>query len=348
MKRRTIIIRALCILLALTMSLSLAGCGETKMSQRQLFAMDTIMTLSAYGNKAELGLNAAQSVIQSLDTMLDPDVETSVVYAINHADGANTAVSGQVANMLSTAHYVYSKSKGALDITLHPLIKRWGFADGRYYVPLGTEIAEDLSRKCFDQMVLTQFPSSGTYAVSFPPYAEISFAAVAKGCASQNAIDAMRQAGVTSGIVSLGGNVQTLGVKPDGSNWNVGIQDPNNTSSYLGVVSVGETAVVTSGTYQRFFVQNGKTYHHILNPDTGLPVSNGLTSVTILCEDGTMADCLSTAMFVLGQTKALNYWRTVGDFEMIMVDSDSNIICTKGLIEKFTLSNNNYNLKFVE
>lgn len=340
--------RIAAVMLCLCMLLPLTGCGESKMSQRQVFSMDTVMTLTAYGNRAEAGLDAAQSVIQSMDSMLDPELETSTTYAINHANGANVSVSGQVAEMLSTASTVYRQSGGALDLSLYPVIKRWGFTNGRYYVPTDDELAQDLSRKCFDKMILTSFPSSGSYAVSFPSYAEITFGAVAKGCASENAVAAMRNAGVTSGIVSLGGNVQTLGLKPDGSNWNVAICDPNNTSSYLGVISVGETAVITSGTYQRSFTQNNKTYHHLINPETGYPINNTLSSVTIICEDGTMADCLSTAMFILGESKALNYWRTYGGFEMILVNKDNQITCTKGLMEDFTLSNDSYTLKYTE
>ena len=340
--------RIAAVMLCLCMLLPLTGCGESKMSQRQVFAMDTVMTLTAYGNRAEAGLDAAQSVIQSMDSMLDPELETSTTYAINHANGVNVSVSGQVAEMISTASTVYRQSGGALDLSLYPVIKRWGFTNGRYYVPTDDELAQDLSRKCFDKMILTSFPSSGSYAVSFPSYAEITFGAVAKGCASENAVAAMRNAGVTSGIVSLGGNVQTLGLKPDGSNWNVAICDPNNTSSYLGVISVGETAVITSGTYQRYFTQNNKTYHHLINPETGYPINNTLSSVTVICEDGTMADCLSTAMFILGESKALNYWRTYGGFEMILVNKDNQITCTKGLMEDFTLSNDSYTLKYTE
>ena len=159
----------------------------------------------------------------------------------------------------------------------------------------------------------------------------------------------MRNAGVESGIVSLGGNVQTLGLKPDGSLWTVAVTDPNNTASYLGTVSVGETAVVTSGSYQRNFTSlEGKFYHHLLKPSTGYPVTNTLQSVTIVCEDGTMADCLSTAMFILGESQALNYWRTYGGFEMILITTDNEVICTSGLIEQFTLANDNYSLTFTE
>ena len=340
---------AVCALLCVSMLLPLSGCGETKMSQSQIFAMDTVMTLTAYGRNREAGLTAAQNIISSMDSMLDPELPTSSTYAINHAQGAAVVVSGQIAEMLSTAKLVYDQSGGALDLSIYPLIKRWGFVDSKYYVPTDEELSADIALKCFDKMVLNSFPSSGAYSVSFPAGAQISFAAVAKGCAAENAVNAMRQAGVESGIVSLGGNVQTLGLKPDGTNWTVAIQDPNNTSSYLGVVSVGQTAVVTSGTYQRYFTDmRGRTYHHIINPASGAPVVNALLSVTIICEDGTMADALSTAMFVLGETRALNYWRTYGGFEMIMVTNDNRVVCTSGLIEQINLSNPSYTLSFSE
>ena len=348
MKQMNTKTRIIAIILCLCTMLSLTACSETKESQRQVFAMDTVMSLIAYGPKAESGLSAAESVILSMDAMLDPDIETSTTYAINNANGANVSISGQVAKMLSTADIVYRQSNGALDLTIFPVLERWGFHNGRYYVPTPEELASDLSMRCFDSMVLTSFPSSGSYAVSFPAGAKLSFAAVGKGNAAENAINAMRNVGVTSGIVSSGGNVQTLGLKPDGTNWNIAVQDPNNTSTYLGVISVGETAVVTSGAYQRSFTQNNKTYHHLINPESGNPINNTLSSVTIICNDGTMADALSTAMFILGESKALNYWRTYGGFEMILINKDNHITCTKGLIEKFTLINESYSLSYTE
>lgn len=349
MKHTRIFYKLICIALCAAMLVPMTGCGETRESQREVYAMDTVMTLTAYGKNANAGLRAAESIILSMDNALDPELSTSTVYAINHAQGASTVVSGQIAKMISTAYTVYKQSEGALDLTLYPLVKRWGFIDGKYYVPTAEEIAEDLSRLCFDKLVLSSFPASGSYSVTIPSYGEMSFASVAKGCAADNAVEAMRQAGVTSGIISLGGNVQTLGLRPDGSEWRVAVQDPANTASYLGVVSVGETAVVTSGGYQRYFTDSrGTTYQHIINPASGYPVTNTLQSVTIICPDGTLADCLSTAMYVLGESRAINYWRTYGGFEMILVTKESKIICTKGLIEEFTLTNENYGLKFVE
>ena len=135
MKHRSPLKRTLALLLVLLMVMPLAACGETRMSQRQVFAMDTVMTLTAYGKKAEYGLNAAQSVIQSMNDGLDPDIETSTTYAINHANGGNVSISGQVANMLSTAQTVYKQSGGALDLTIYPVIQKWGFR-GAVRIPL--------------------------------------------------------------------------------------------------------------------------------------------------------------------------------------------------------------------
>ena len=349
MKHKPIHKKLLCLLLCLSMLLPLSACGESRMVQSQVLAMNTSMTLTAYGKQAEDGLRAAEGVIQSMQNMCDPDLPTSYAYAINHAEGENVVISAQVAKMLTTADTVYKQSGGALDLTIYPLVKRWGFEDGKYYLPSEDEIYAARALLCYDQMTLTSFPSTGGYAVSFPAGAQITFAAVAKGCASENAVDAMRQAGVKSGIVSLGSNIQTLGTKPDGTLWTVGIQDPNNLSTYLGVINVGETAVVTSAAYQcRFNASNGRVYHHILSPVTGYSVNNNLLAVTVICEDGTMADALSTALFVMGESRALNYWRTYGGFEMILVTNDDRIVCTKGLIDNFTQTVDSYTLTFQE
>ena len=145
----------------------------------------------------------------------------------------------------------------------------------------------------------------------------------------------------------LHGNIQTLGRKPDGNNWSVGITDPSNPAGYLGILSVGEAAIVTTGSYQNFMPANPK-YHHIMNTSSGYPTTNGLLSVTIICDDGTYADCLSTAMFAVGQSRAINYWRQYGGFEMILINDSGNVICTSGLLEEFDLKNDFYTLSYVE
>ena len=133
--------RLAALLLCVASLLTLTACGSASaMEQKQIFAMDTVMTLTAYGKHAEEGLAAASSVINSMEALLDPELPTSTTYAINHANGQNVVVNAQIAKMLSTAKTVYDQSDGSLDLSLYPLIKLWGFVDGRYYVPLYEEI----------------------------------------------------------------------------------------------------------------------------------------------------------------------------------------------------------------
>ena len=174
--------------------------------------------------------------------------------------------------------------------------------------------------------------------------------ALGKGYATERAAEYLESVGASSYVLNIGGNIRIIGTKPDGSNWTVAVEDPNDTSSYVGTLSVGETAIITSGSYQRYFIgPDGMKYHHLIDPSTGKPADNDLVSVTIVCSDGTLADCLSTAMFILGESAALKYWRENGGFDMIMITKDNEILCTTGLLEMFTLTNKtDYTLRMVE
>lgn len=340
MSKKKLVLNIISLILCVSMLLPLCACGKNEAVQQQVFAMDTLMTLTAYGENAKAGLDSAEDVIMAMGSMLDPHSDSSYTSLINNANGESVVVAPQVAEMLSVASDIYIKSGGALDLSVYPIYEAWGeFKEESGRIPSDDELSELLTKLCFDKINVTQFPGESNSSVSFPAGTEISFGAIAKGCTANYAIDAMRRAGVESGLVSLGGNVQTLGVKPDGSNWVIAVDDPDNTGSFIGTLSVGETAVVTSGDYQRFFTVDGEKYHHLINPKTGKPASTGLKSVTIVCPDGTLADALSTAMFVLGPDRALEYWRNYGGFEMILITDDNNVICTSGLIEIFTLTN---------
>ena len=217
--------RLLALLLCCALVLPLSACGEAKSTTQQIFAMDTVMDLTAYGKKADDGISAAISIINSMDTLLDPENERSKTYEVNHAMGSSVVVNEQIAKMLRTAQTVYERSDGALDLTTYPLSKLWGFIDQNYRVPADAEIERLLPCVDMSKVQLAATDDSANYLVTMPADMSLSFGAVAKGCASDYAIQAMRAAGVTSGVVSLGGNVQTLGKKPDGSDWNIAVQD---------------------------------------------------------------------------------------------------------------------------
>ncbi len=329
----------------------LSGCGTTKVPDtsgaadakqtKQIFAMDTIMDLSAYGDHAGEGLSAAVDIINQMDKQLDPEYDKSEVYALNH--GTTGTVSDPVLDMLNTASLVYNRSGGALNIALYPVIKAWGFIDGDYRVPDTAELQSLLAKTDFTAIQIED------HTVTLPEKMEISFGALAKGCTSECVIDAFRKAGVESACISLGGNVQTLGTKPDGTLWSVAVTNPKDTGSAVGVLKVGETAVVTSGDYQRYFdAEDGTRYHHILDPATGYPTDNGLHSVTIVCDNGTMADALSTAMFVLGEEGAIAYLQEFGGFEMILITEDGRVVVSSGLADSFTETDDSWDYVYLK
>ena len=331
-----------CKLLTLTLLLSaLTGCGskEPEKTEKQIFAMDTVMTLTAYGEAAGPALDAAAAQINETARLLDPEQEGSLVWTLNHSGGAQTEVPELLYHMLDTAGTVYARSGGALDLSVYPVVRTWGFIDQAYRVPSPDEIAAAMEGVDYA-------------AVTFEQTGDTCFAAVpdgmAKGAMSDAVVDTLRENGVTSAVISLGGNVQTLGLRPDGSDWTVAVQDPHDTGTFLGTIAVGETAVVTSGSYQRYFEENGMVYHHIIDPATGYPAESGLLSATVVCPDGAMADCLSTAMFVLGEDGALDYWRTWGGFELLLVTTDGRVVLTDGLRDAFTANGDRYTIVFTD
>ena len=180
--------RLLALLLCCALVLPLSACGEAKSTTQQIFAMDTVMDLTAYGKKADDGINAAISIINSMDTLLDPENERSKTYEINHAMGGSVVVNEQIAKMLRTAQTVYERSDGALDLTTYPLSKLWGFIDQNYRVPPDAEIERLLPCVDMSKVQLSSTDDSANSLVTMPADMSLSFGAVAKGCASDYAI----------------------------------------------------------------------------------------------------------------------------------------------------------------
>lgn len=304
---------------------------EIASDTRDIFAMDTYMTLTAYGDRAGEALDAAVKEIERLDALLSAEKQDSEIYIVNHQ--GSEILSEDTAVLVQKSLELYQDTDGAFDITVYPLMVEWGFTTEKYNVPDRSSLKEllqwvDASKLEYD---------SEKKLLSLPEHVQIDLGGIAKGYASGRVMEIFREYDIVSGIVSLGGNVQLYGAKTDGSLWKVGIQDPENTSGSIGVLQAEGKAVITSGGYERYFEEDGVVWHHILDPATGYSADSGLISVSIVSEDGMLADGLSTALFIMGKDKALEYWREhAGEFDVILVEEDGSVTVSEGLQDSFT------------
>lgn len=331
MKKLLTVLAALCIVL-----LTACGPGERVFSTgnsepmtRNLYAMNTFMTLTAYGSKADGALALAAARINDLESRLSATADSSQVAKLNLTGSGQ--LDDELIALLRRCMELQELTGGALRPDLYRLTALWGFTTGDYRIPSDAEIEAVLEGLRGENPVVINGNTVTLGAVS------IDFGAVGKGYASQQAAETLKSNGVTSALLSLGGNIQTVGLKPNGAMWRVGIQSPWDTSATAGVLTVGETAVITSGGYQRYFEEDGISYIHIMDPETGRPVENDLASVTIVAPDGTMADAFSTALFVMGREGAVQFWREhSSDFQAVLILKDGSILVTEGLKESFS------------
>ena len=318
--------KLLCLLSAVVCLASCAPRAEKEYSTT-VYAMDTVMELKAYGENAEEALRLSKEKIIGLDGKLRRGSESSEIYALN--SGKTVTVSDETCEIISKALEIVNETGGAFDISLAPVTDLWGFYTKDYYLPTEEEIEEARDKTGCGGISL-----SGN-KVSMGKETKIDLGGIAKGYLAGKIAGIYRECGVRSGIVSLGGNVQAIGKRQNGKDWNVAVMSPDS-NGYLGVVSVSDKAVVTSGGYQRFFEKDGKVYHHIIDPETGYPAESGLVSVTVVCDDPTLADGLSTAIYVMGMRKGLEFRQKKGGFELILEDDAGKIFITEGLENSFS------------
>lgn len=304
---------------------------ETEAS-KDLFAMDTYMTLTAYGEHAQEAVDKAAERVEALDALLSTENENSEIYQLNQNGEATLSEEGGY--LVERALELYKKTEGAFDIAIYPVMQAWGFPTQDYHVPDDDTLKEklalaDASKVNYDKDTRKIFFDQDGM--------EIDLGGIAKGYTSSQIMQIYQDCGVTSGLVNLGGNVQALGCKTDGSKWRVAIQSPDDTEEYLGILEIEDQAVITSGGYERYFEKDGVTYHHIIDPAIGYPADSGLISVTIVSDDGTLADGLSTSLFIMGEEKAAQFWRENSDeFEAIMETSDGKLYVTEGIADSLT------------
>lgn len=335
---------------------------------KSIFAMDTYMTITAYGKNAEAAIDECISEITRLDNLLDAHDSSSEIYKINHvseghindmskADNPNlsgdrsetsdygsdsseyyqTEISDDICRLWEYSDVVYDSTNGAFDVTIYPIVMEWGFPDRSFNVPDNKTI-EALLEKTGTGLIDYD---AGQKKLSVPYGMGIDFGAIAKGYAAMQVSEILKAHDIESALINLGGNVALIGSKPDGSDYRVAIKNPFLSGSdapkkaaistpYIAALNLSDTSVVTSGGYERYFEENNTIYHHIIDPHTGYPAMNGLASVTIICDNRILADAYSTALFVMGEERAVSYWKSImnsadkGAFKNKSADSAAN------------------------
>lgn len=319
------------------------GCGQLSTSieptERAVFAMDTYITIQAYGREAETALKEAEELIHQLESQFSATDESSELYAANHSSGKPVLISNDTALLIEFALSMAHQTNGALEPTIYPVLTAWGFTTDEYHIPSQDELDALLPLVNYSNIDLVDT------TVTVPDGMQLDLGAVAKGYTGDNVAELLRDHGVTSALINLGGNVQAVGNKPDGCPWRVGVRDPF-TDGNLGVLEIEDMAVVTSGGYERYFTdEDGNVYWHILDPETGYPARSGLVSVTVVAPEGKLCDALSTALFVMGAEEAVQFWQDRQDFEMLLVDETGGIYLTEGLESTFSRSANAENME---
>lgn len=311
--------------IALCLLISLLFCGCARRLEPQdtaVFAMDTAMNLRIYGDDDGAAAQRLTELLQDLDAALSVTDPNSAVFALNQEGSSENET---VLQLCAYADELCQRTGGAVDPSVYPALRLWGFTADAYRVPMPHEIDETLEAVGMSHVHLT------AETVTLDDHAALDFGAFAKGYAGDQCAALLAELELPA-VLTLGGNIQTVGTKPDGTPWRIGIADPDAPAEYCASLQItGSKAVVTSGDYQRFFEYEGKRYCHIFDPQTGRPVSNGLRSVTVVCDSGLTADGLSTALFVMGLEQATEFWRGADDFEAVFIDAEGGVYVTEGL-----------------
>ena len=309
-------------------ALLLTGCSGAKSSTQtdqdltytdMLF--DTVIKIQILDPADESILDGLKKLCEKYDTMFSATNTDSELYKLNHANGQPFTVSSETANLIQEGIHYSELSGGAFDLTIEPVSALWDFKADKPTVPSSDAIAQAVSHVDYTKVDI----QDNTVTLE-DPEAGIDLGAIAKGYIADQVKTYLKKQGIKHAIINLGGNVDVIGTKPDGSKYNIGIQKPfDESGEAITSIQLKDQTVVTSGIYERYFKKNGKLYHHILDPRTGYPCENNLYSVSIITDSSTKADALSTTCFLLGYEKGMELIQSMDGVEAIFITDDEKV-----------------------
>lgn len=306
------------------------------------FFLDTICDITVYDNVSEEVLDKGFSVLQEIDDKMSATKATSEIMAINNASGKSSVkVSDDTLYVISKGIQYGETTEGKFDISVGPLVKLWGINTDHARIPSKDEIKSTLQQVGYKNVVINEAKNEVMLKLEGM---SLDLGGIAKGYAGDAVADVLKNNGVKHAIINLGGSIVVIGAKPNGNEWNIGIQDPAEPrGEYLGILSVSNKAIATSGIYERFFIENGVRYHHIMDTSTGYPVDNSLASVSIISDKSIDGDPLAKA-FTMGLEDGMKFIEKQQGVEAIFVTKDSKVYITPGLKNTFNVTNSSYTL----
>ena len=327
--------KALCLWFCLCLSV-LSACSSRPM-EGQTWAYDTLCTATVWGGRDTAAV-FAQAAAEG-QNLLSADGSKQYVAS---SDGDTVEISKDLFKILNQSGILYQLTDGVFDLTVSPLSDLWN-VNVASRPPATEDIEKILPLVDFSALTVTE--TSLTFARKGMG---IDIGSVGKGYGADHTVNALKNAGATAGVVSFGGNVSVFGTK-DGQPFRIGIRDPEKGSSdYLGILTVTDTSVVTSGAYERYFEYTETVYHHLLDAKTGYPRESDLLSVTVVCSDGAQADLMSTALWLMGREKGWELYETLQNTqgflpcEVIFVCEDRTVLVSEGIADRFSLTTENY------
>ena len=306
------------------LSLLLSGCGNRQPVVREAFLLDTFVSVTLYDGSEETAQGALDLCrrYEAVFSRTDPDSE---LCRLNCREISQ--VSDELAEVIALGLDYARLTDGAFDITAGSVTSLWDFSAETPQVPDPAAVAEGLTHVGWEKVSLT-----GNTVVFSDPETIIDLGGIAKGYIADRMADYLREEGVASAIIDLGGNLYCLGTKPGGQPFQVGVQYPyEDRQTVIGSLPAEDLSVVTSGVYERCFTVDGTLYHHILDTATGYPVENDLLSVTIVSGASVDGDALSTACFALGREAGTALIESRENVEAIFITDDFAVHITSGL-----------------
>ena len=301
--------------------------------------MGTLVEISVYEKDKDLAQLAIQNAfdeIQRMEKLMSTHIPTSEISQINQSAGLRTvSVSPEVLEVIRRALYWAEQTDGALDVSIGPVHELWDFDGDHPALPDKNTLAQELLKVDYRKI---QIENQTVFLMD--KGMRLHLGAIAKGYAVDQAINILQDSNIRHALINAGGDLKTLGKRPDQTAWKIGLQHPRRPESILASFSLTEKAVATSGDYQKYFDHEGARYHHILNPKTGYPVT-GVMSATVVAKTVMDADSLSTALFVMGAKKGLAFIDSLKDAEGLIMNQDKSPHLSQGMadLKNFSLEN---------